>query len=156
MLCTNLKVEGEARAEGSMADAAGDSEVVQDTPMVICDRLPYSPSKEERRTHRITHWPFRNWCPECVMGKSRESPHKYKTKAKGEAEVSPVISFDSMFLDGKSPTLVYRDNMSRSIFVHAVAQKGVGDGWILEKIVDELDSLGYGRIVVKSDQEPAI
>ena len=139
-----------------MAEEAGDSEVAQDVPMVICPRVPYSPSKEERRIHRITHWPFRSWCPACVMGKSRESPHKFKTKANGEPVVSPGISFDYMFLDGKSPTLVYRDKMSRSMFAHAVTQKGVGDGWILERIVDDLDSLGYGRIVVKSDQEPAI
>ena len=71
LLCTDPLVESEARAEGSTGDAASDMEEVGDTPMVICPRLPYSPSKEERRIHRITHWPFRSWCPECVMGKSR-------------------------------------------------------------------------------------
>ena len=48
--------------------------------MPICPRLPYSPRKEERRNHCLTHWPSRSWCAECVMGKSRESPHKFLKK----------------------------------------------------------------------------
>jgi hypothetical protein len=90
------------------------------------------------------------------MGKSRGTPHKFKSKSKREPAIHPIICFDYMFLDGKSPTLVYRDKMSRTVFAHTVTQKGIGDGWILNKVVDDLDSLGYGRIIVKSDQEPAI
>ena len=82
MICTNFKVDSEARAARIEVEEDDDMEAVQDAPMVICPRLPYSPSKEERRMHRITHWPFRSWCPKCVMGKSRESPHTFKTKAK--------------------------------------------------------------------------
>jgi hypothetical protein len=67
-----------------------------------------------------------------------------------------VIAFDYMFLDGKSPTLVYRDRNSRRCFAHLVSHKGIGDPWILNQIIEDLDSLGYRRIVLKSDQEPAI
>jgi hypothetical protein len=135
-----------------VGEDASDREVAEDASMVICPRLPYSPSKEEKRQHRITHWPYRSWCPECVMGKSRGTPHKFKSKSKKEPAIHPIICFDYMFLDGKSPTLVYRDKMSRTVFAHTVTQKGIGDGWILNKVVDDLDSLGYGRIIVKSDQ----
>jgi hypothetical protein len=155
-LYTNEVVSGAARASDAVTVAEDDAEVDQEMPTVICPRLPYSPSIEEKRLHRVMHWPFRSWCPECVMGKGRESPHRYKNKPEREPVVHPVISFDYMFLDGKTPTLVYRDTMSRMVFGHTVMQKGVGDGVIVDKIVDDIDSLGYGRIVIKSDQEPAI
>ncbi len=82
-----------------MAGADDDVELVQEVPTVICPRLPYSPSAEERRLHRIMHWPFRSWCPECVMGRGRESPHKYISKPEGEPDVHLVSSFDYMLLD---------------------------------------------------------
>ena len=36
---------------------------------------PAAPSERERRLHRITHFPFRSWCPECVAGKGVASGH---------------------------------------------------------------------------------
>jgi hypothetical protein len=127
-----------------------------EAPIVICPRIPYSPSNNEREHHRLTHWPFRSWCAECVMGKSRESPHKYKRETGKREHELPTISFDYMFLDGKTPTIVLRDRRSRMIFAHTVTQKGASDPWIVGKIVEDIDALGYGRVVIKSDQEPAI
>ena len=131
-------------------------EEVQESPIVICPRIPYSPSRAELSHHQLTHWPFRSWCKECVMGKSRSSPHSYKRRKTREGPTIPSVSFAYMFLDGKSPVLVYRDRLSRKIFSHAVTSKGASDPWIVAKVVEDLDSLGYGRILMKTDQEPAI
>ena len=37
---------------------------------------PRQPSEEERRTHNLTHLPYRNWCEHCVKGRGREADHK--------------------------------------------------------------------------------
>jgi hypothetical protein len=50
------------------------------------------------------------------MGKSRSSPHSYKRRKTREGPTIPSVSFGYMFLDGKSPVLVYRDRLSRKIF----------------------------------------
>ena len=36
---------------------------------------PKPPSKEEVRKHNLTHWPYRSWCPFCVMGRRNADPH---------------------------------------------------------------------------------
>ena len=38
--------------------------------------VPILPSREEVLKHRLTHRPFRSWCPHCIKGKSREDKHK--------------------------------------------------------------------------------
>ena len=38
------------------------------------------PSKEEMRQHRVTHIPYRSWCPICVAAKKKNPPH-YKRGA---------------------------------------------------------------------------
>ena len=34
--------------------------------------LPKGPSEEQMRVHWLTHYPFRNWCPQCVAGRAEE------------------------------------------------------------------------------------
>ena len=104
----------------------------------------------------MTHWPFRSWCKDCVAGKAKASPHFKQTNGKEECQELPTVCFDYMFLDGKTPILVYKEKKSKMIYAHVVEQKGIGDGRLIEKIVKNLDALGYGRIVIKSDQEPAM
>ena len=31
---------------------------------------PFMPSPAEVEEHRVTHWPYRSWCRECVEGKA--------------------------------------------------------------------------------------
>jgi hypothetical protein len=85
------------------------------------------------------------------MGKSKASPHKSKrSKAKDQVTL-PAVSFDYMFPDGKSPALVYRDRLSRKIFSRVVTHKGSRDPWIISKSIEDLDSLGHGGVVIKSE-----
>jgi hypothetical protein len=127
-----------------------------EAPIVICPQTQCSPSNNEREHHRLTHWPFRSWHAECVMGKSRESPHKYMRGKRREELGIPTNSFDYMFLDGKTRIIVLRGRRSRMIFAHVVTHKGSCGPWIVGRIVEDLDLLGCGRMIIKSDQEPAI
>ena len=60
--------------------------------------------------------------------------------------------------DKMTPILVIKDMKSKRIFAHAVARKGASNRWIVRKIVDDLDQLGYGwtKVLIRSDQEPAL
>lgn len=53
---------------------------------------PKPPSREDVRKHNLTHWPYRNWCPWCVMGRRNADPH---FQAKGADERSlPLLVLD--------------------------------------------------------------
>ena len=53
--------------------------------------------------------------------------------------------------------LVIRDGRSKALFAHAVPQKGVDEQrYIIDRVVDECNWLGYSQITLKSDNEPAV
>jgi hypothetical protein len=37
---------------------------------------PFQPTAQEVAEHNLTHLPFRNWCPHCIMGEARNVSHK--------------------------------------------------------------------------------
>ena len=41
-------------------------------------RTPSMPSQQDIDLHRLSHLPYRSWCPECVEGFAREWPHKHR------------------------------------------------------------------------------
>ena len=53
--------------------------------------------------------------------------------------------------------LVVRDSKSKAIFAHAVRCKGSDeDGHAVQCVVDDVKWLGYTKVILKSDNEPAI
>mgnify|MGYP007121962740 CR=1 FL=1 len=34
------------------------------------------PTEEEVENNRLTHLPYRNWCPECVKAKGKDLDHR--------------------------------------------------------------------------------
>ena len=56
-------------------------------------RAPLRVSKEERETHELTHTPYRSWCPHCVKGRARGSPHVSRAEAAKRGGV-PKIAMD--------------------------------------------------------------
>ena len=38
-------------------------------------KLPGTPSPSEREEHELSHIPLRSWCPHCMRGKTKASPH---------------------------------------------------------------------------------
>ena len=81
---------------------------------------PKGPSNEERRKHRLTHFPFRSWCPECVAGRGRDHAHRRREPEERE--------FNEIFFDYAFPRkekagqyitiLVGRDRKSKTIIAH--------------------------------------
>ena len=41
-------------------------------------KLAGTPTEEEVRAHRVSHLPFREWCPECVAGRAKDWPHRVR------------------------------------------------------------------------------
>lgn len=53
--------------------------------------------------------------------------------------------------------LVVRDDRSKSVFGHVVPVKGLDEkGYAVDELVRDVTWLGYSRLVLKSDNEPAI
>ena len=164
------KEEGEEGEEENEEDEDKDeeqNEEEQEGARVKVQRKPEEPSKQEREEHEITHIPFRTWCRHCVRGKSKDSQHRTKKKEEKEEEKVPTISMDYMFLGRKGtngveeedkmiPVLVIKDGQTKCIFAHVVPKKGGGMEWLAKKVVSDIEAMGYGRIILKSDQEVSI
>ena len=121
---------------------------------------PYVPSDKERREHDTTHYPPRSWCPHCVEGRGLAAKHSRSD----EERVGAVgeLHFDYCFLRGESAeppatTLVGVDRYTQAVLAHIVPKKGTEFTWVAAQLERDVRKLGYnGRLVVKSDQEPAI
>ncbi|CAE7268415.1 unnamed protein product, partial [Symbiodinium sp. CCMP2592] len=61
-------------------------------------RAPRLPSARQQELHNVTHQPFAAWCPACVAGRAKSSPHKPREEAKDgpdlEKGAMPVIQID--------------------------------------------------------------
>ena len=125
----------------------------------------YKPSKEEWDEHQRTHIPFRKWCPHCVRGKCKGATHKKSEKSEEEKEQEvPVILLDYMGKKTKdewsqrveaSPIIVGINGKDKGVFAHMVPRKGI-DAHAIKMIAREVKLTGYSKLILKSDQEPAI
>ena len=120
---------------------------------------PKTPTPEEYRIHRLTHLPYRSWCPHCVKAKKRNPSHRRIGK-EGKRNI-PVISMDYMFVNNKgedhaNPTLVIKDHWRGGVWAFMVIRKGSQTTYISQRVAKIISSLGYREVVIKCDQEPAI
>ena len=68
-------------------------EEAEEVREVKAPAIPLLPSREEVLRHRLTHRPFRSWCPHCVRGKGRESQHR-KSPQKDVVQGIPKLVSD--------------------------------------------------------------
>ena len=101
---------------------------------------PYLPTLSELQKHRISHIPYRSWCPDCVEAFARENAHRATDPTLRDF---PLISVDYFFLSSKG--VITRDetdsqwetpaddtmrvlagmcSSTKVLFAHAVPQKG--------------------------------
>ena len=123
------------------------------------------PSKEEWDNHMRCHIPFRRWCPFCVKGRSKSGAHTKTEKSEEEKEREvPVIAIDYMeprSAEGKVemveslPIIVAIDRKVKWHAAIMVPQKGI-NGYAVRAVAREIELSGYNRMILKSDQEPAI
>ena len=142
----------------------------EDAREPITIRAPYRVSREEREQHELTHIPYRAWCPYCVRGRGRNSPHCSRSEELKRSGV-PRISLDYFFMSTKdevaheNPLIVMLDEATGERYARAVGRKGMGqDGemdWLVKDMAEELRVWGHaggesGHIILKSDGERAI
>ena len=119
----------------------------------------YTPTPEEYNKHCATHLPYRNWCPICVQAKKRNPAHKHKSTNESKNYI-PVISMDYMYMnetmdESNNPILVVHDSVSEGVWAIFARRKG-DSAYVTQKVVHIISRLGYSKIIIKSDQEPAI
>ena len=124
-------------------------------------RVAIKPTPEEVAAHEETHLPSRSWCKYCVRGRGRSVSH-HRVSGKEEEQI-PTISVDYGFLGTKDtpatelPVLVGRDRQSMAVWASPVPHKGAAESdHGVDRLREWLNETGYQRVIVKSDQEPAI
>ena len=137
-------------------------------------RAPHVPSQREIDEHDFTHCPYRAWCEHCVRGQAKDDAHRTVTGVYADSSVVRV-SMDYCFLTedvkGKETehkeevkanvsmtVLVMSETLCRSIWAYAVRSKGATEAWMVEQIVEDLETIGLSneRIILKADQESSI
>ena len=128
-------------------------------PKVITD--PGDPSPEEIEEHYLSkHLPFRAWCKCCVLAKAKDSQYKRIEHGKVKDGVSIVgLDFchpgeDDDSVD-KMAILVVKDFPSKALFSHACSSKAV-DERVAGKVVEDIESLGGKKIILRSDSDKSI
>ena len=137
---------------------------------------PGQPTRGQREEHNLTHFPFRSWCRACVLGRAKDKPSR-TIKAQFAESVLPRVRMDYCFLtedvDKESgehgetevesarttiTVAVMQDSLTKSVWSYAVESKGSMEEWMVQQACEDLETIGLKneRIVLKSDQEPAM
>ena len=119
---------------------------------------PKPPSRDEVRKHNLTHWPYRNWCPWCVMGRRNADPH-FQSKESSDRSL-PLLVLDYAFLRNKddddfATVLVGKCYPSRQILACVLDGKGL-DELAINRVAAFIRECGLTKFVWKSDQERAL
>ena len=123
---------------------------------------PGMPTKEEKERHDMTHNPYRSWCPVCVEARGKEDPHRRNKDGKTEGDGIPEVGLDYKAFgqeegeDDKATVIIARDKETLQTFVHLCLCKGAIDGWVVDRLVEDLATLGHTKVIVKTDGEPAL
>ena len=132
--------EGDKMPEEETAIRDEDEEVSEEARDMVSKKVCAAPTAEEVRVHRLTHVPYRAWCPECVAAKGVDDPHR--PRGLEFASEFPEVHFDYCFLrDQKGApsvtVIVGKDRRTRSFLGHVVPGKGVKSRWIPQCIERE-------------------
>ena len=99
-----------------------------------------------------------------MKGKAINDPHR-KLKKHSWRESEPVVSGDFCFFgqseeSGTAPVVLMRDHRSRVTFAHVTqgksTSKEVYSEYFTKAAVADLVALGHKRLILKTDQEPAM
>ena len=133
-------------------------------------KAPQMPTQEEVDLHRISHLPYRSWCPECVEAFAREWAHKDRETTRS----IPLVSCDYMYAtkngifarnelesederNAATKVLVMYCSATQTPFADGVPQKGVDSaGYAVDCIRKNVLWLGHSKVTLRSDNEPAL
>ena len=120
---------------------------------------PRLPTEEEVEHHKLTHLPYRNWCPACVKAKGKDLDHR------GEVDEERKLSescFEYCFPGNefgyKMTVLVGVERLTGMKFATSVPTKGSSGKFAVDRALELIAEVGDtdGQIVIKNDQEPGI
>ena len=144
---------------------------------------PVKPSPTDVEQHRLTHLPFRDWCPECLMGRGLGEA---RGRHAGRHHGVPVVGVDYFYMTSSGiqtraetgfadteegekqlneardkgdvvKCLVVRCYATKVVFGHVVPRKGADeDDFVAKIIVADIAWMGHVKLIVKSDQEIAL
>ena len=120
---------------------------------------PRKPTQAEVDEHELTHVPYRNWCPICVRCRGKDLDHRKAVEdERGVSEYAFEYCFPGDEFGHKLVVLAGRERVTGMYFATAVPTKGSIGRFAVDKALDFIHELGDrgGRILVKTDQEPAI
>jgi len=117
---------------------------------------PRMPTKAEIDEHELSHVPYRNWCPHCVMGSGKDLDHrKGIEEERGLSEFSFDYCFPGDELGYKLTILVGRERSTGMRMATAVPTKATTGVFSTDKVVEIIDECGFqkGDQNVKEGQE---
>ena len=119
-------------------------------------RSPSSPTVEEIEEHEMMgHAVHRSWCGHCIASRGLVEQHR---QVKEEDKGIPTLSLDYYFFgeeDKGLPHLQVKDEWSGMLWSSPVPAKGP-DPFALNFLAGCIHEAGYARMILKSDNEPAI
>ena len=123
------------------------------------NKIPNTPTVEEYMKHQITHYPFKSWCPICVKNAAQNNPHK----SVSHVRQTEVFGIDYMYMTSKPtkeeiahPILVIKGRISGGVWALPVTRKGPYLSNITQRVNNIITSVGCPKVIIKSDQEPAM
>ena len=153
-----IEVEEEMRVESGplAASAEGPEEPVEvQRPRVA--RNVATPTAQELEEHQATaHAVHRAWCGHCM--RARATAARHQTVSHDEESEVPVIASDYYYFgekEGETANLEVKDCRSKMTWSTAVPAKGP-DPFVVNFLLACINETGYRRLILKSDNEPAI
>jgi hypothetical protein len=118
------------------------------------------PSAKEVGEHNLDHSVCRSRRPRCAKGRAEGYGHKGGEESEREA---PVIGIEHTHMHSEQereeekgmPIAVMKDEKIKMITAKVVPSRGV-DACAVESVRKAVEQVGHRRIVLKSDNEPAI
>ena len=162
---------GQGQEDAEQYDAQGNEPEEEEMEKPKMVRQPDKPTAKQIAEHELTHMPFRSWCTHCIRGRARNDQHRRQKEGADDKDdcvttwsmdyadfTNNVVGLEGETEREHSTVLVCHDSRTGGITADVVEQKGVGDGWIVNRINRDLEEFGYtGETVkVKTDQENAI
>ena len=126
-------------------------------------KAPEDPTQEEIDEHEATgHVIYRSWCRHCIAGREIGQPHRTRSEEQKARSLVPTVALDYAFMsrsdeeeERAKPILVIKHEKTQMVGATFVPAKGL-DPYAVKYTTAFLKSLGYTRVVLKSDGEPAI
>ena len=154
----NLKEFGvRGPAQSAEEGQEEDDEFQRPRRVEFLDEQKHPVSREEREEHELLgHVQYRSWCRHCAAARGVGQQHRQLSEDPVDATV-PEIVLDYYFMGEESetaPHIVVKDRKSSAYFSTSLDSKT--SQYAVAFVAGAIQELGYKRILLKSDNEPAI